>query len=246
MARAEAIGLRYNVADPDRRLQLLAGQGDLDRDLPLRGDGIDAGGSNVSGLAELRRALRGDAVGVADAIGALALAFAPRRGERGVPRATCCGSPPASALLIIALMYWLDAAEIRLDAAARHAEPVAAAHPHRFRQVGLCAVGAVCALLFARAGRLRRRKRGTARSLLLGLGTRLQFLFLAVLVPVLAGELLKWAVGRGRPFVGGEANAFHFSHFAGSEAYASFPSGHATTAFALAFAVSALWPQTRM
>jgi membrane-associated phospholipid phosphatase len=84
-----------------------------------------------------------------------------------------------------------------------------------------------------------------ARSLLLGLGTRLQFLFLAVLVPVLTGDLLKWIVGRGRPFVGGEANAFNFSHFAGGEAFASFPSGHANTAFALAFAVSALWPQTR-
>ena len=87
--------------------------------------------------------------------------------------------------------------------------------------------------------------RGTARAVLLGLGTRLQFLFLAVLTPVLIGEALKWMVGRGRPFVGGEANAFNFSHFAGSEAYASFPSGHANTAFALAFAVSALWPQTR-
>jgi len=74
--------------------------------------------------------------------------------------------------------------------------------------------------------------RGLQRSLLLGLGTRLQFLFFAVLFPVLISELMKYAVGRGRPFVGGHANAFNFSHFAGTEAYASFPSGHATTAFA--------------
>jgi membrane-associated phospholipid phosphatase len=87
--------------------------------------------------------------------------------------------------------------------------------------------------------------RGTARAVLLGLGTRLQFLFFAVLTPVLAGEVLKWAVGRGRPFVGGQANAFNFQHFNGGEAFASFPSGHANTAFALAFAVSALWPRTR-
>jgi undecaprenyl-diphosphatase len=87
--------------------------------------------------------------------------------------------------------------------------------------------------------------RGTARSLLLGLGTRVQFLFFAVLVPSMVGEFLKWVVGRGRPFVGGEPNAFNFRHFAGGEAFASFPSGHANTAFALAFAVSALWPQTR-
>jgi membrane-associated phospholipid phosphatase len=86
--------------------------------------------------------------------------------------------------------------------------------------------------------------RGTARALLLGLGTRMQFLFLAVLVPVMVTDLIKWAVGRGRPFVG--SDVFQFSHFAGTPAYASFPSGHATTAFALAFAVAALWPQTRV
>ncbi|MDO9298146.1 phosphatase PAP2 family protein [Bradyrhizobium sp.] len=85
--------------------------------------------------------------------------------------------------------------------------------------------------------------RGQARSLLLGLGTRLQFVFLAVWVPAMIGEVLKWVVGRGRPFVGD--NVFNFRHFGGSEAFASFPSGHANTAFALAFAVSALWPQAR-
>jgi len=87
--------------------------------------------------------------------------------------------------------------------------------------------------------------RGVRRALLLGLGTRLQFIFCAVAVPSLVTEVLKWSVGRGRPFVGGEANAFNFSHFAGNPAYYSFPSGHATTAFALAFAVSAVWPGTR-
>jgi membrane-associated phospholipid phosphatase len=90
------------------------------------------------------------------------------------------------------------------------------------------------------------RLRDNSRSLLLGVGTRLQFVFLAVLVPVLVGEGIKWMVGRGRPFVGGEANVFNFAHFAGTEAYASFPSGHAITASALAFAVAALWPQTRV
>jgi membrane-associated phospholipid phosphatase len=88
--------------------------------------------------------------------------------------------------------------------------------------------------------------RGIQRSLLLGLGTRLQFIFCAVAVPNLVTEVLKYSVGRGRPFVGGEANAFHFSHFAGNPAYYSFPSGHATTAFALAFAVSVVWPQARV
>jgi membrane-associated phospholipid phosphatase len=75
--------------------------------------------------------------------------------------------------------------------------------------------------------------------------TRVEYLFLAVLVPVLVAELIKWAVGRGRPFVGGSANAFNFAPFTGTEAYFSFPSAHAVTSFALAFAVGALWPRTR-
>jgi len=88
--------------------------------------------------------------------------------------------------------------------------------------------------------------RGMSRATMLGLGTRLQYLFLSVVLSVAAGELVKWIVGRGRPFVGGKANAFNFQHFAGSEAYASFPSGHSITAFALAFAVSAVWPRARI
>lgn len=87
---------------------------------------------------------------------------------------------------------------------------------------------------------------GTSRALLLGLGTRLQFLFLSVALSALVGEILKYLIGRGRPFVGGAANPFHFIPFEGTGAYASLPSGHAITAFALAFAVSALWPRLRV
>jgi membrane-associated phospholipid phosphatase len=88
--------------------------------------------------------------------------------------------------------------------------------------------------------------RGIRRSLLLGLGTRLQFIFCAVAFSNLITEILKYCIGRGRPFVGGDGNVFQFSHFAGNPAYSSFPSGHATTAFALALAVSAVWPKARI
>jgi undecaprenyl-diphosphatase len=87
---------------------------------------------------------------------------------------------------------------------------------------------------------------GTRRALLLGLGTRLQFLFLSVALSVFVGEILKYFIGRGRPFVGGKADPFNFIPFEGTGAYASLPSGHAITAFALAFAVSALWPRLRV
>jgi membrane-associated phospholipid phosphatase len=87
--------------------------------------------------------------------------------------------------------------------------------------------------------------RGLSQARLLSFGLRLQFVLFAVLVPLLGGEVLKWIAGRGRPFVGGQANPFNFIPFAGTEAHASFPSAHAITAFALAFAVSAVWPRAR-
>jgi undecaprenyl-diphosphatase len=144
---------------------------------------------------------------------------------------------------IIALMYALDATEIGW----MPARGTAWLWPVRIlTDFGKSAyvLGSLAAVLFAIAIAFPL-LRGTARSVAIGLGTRFLFIFFAVLLPVLAGEVIKDIVGRGRPFVGGQANAFNFSHFAGTEAYASFPSGHAVTAFALAFAVSAAWPRAR-
>jgi undecaprenyl-diphosphatase len=86
--------------------------------------------------------------------------------------------------------------------------------------------------------------REAMRARLLRLVWQLEYLLLAILVPIMAGELIKWIVGRGRPFVGPEP--FTFSHFSTASAYASFPSAHAITSVALAFAVSALWPRWRV
>ena len=81
---------------------------------------------------------------------------------------------------------------------------------------------------------------------LFALGTHVQYLFLAVLVPLACTQVLKWGIGRGRPFVGGKANPFNFQPFNGTEAYFSLPSSHAVTGFALAFAIAAVWPQTKV
>ena len=88
--------------------------------------------------------------------------------------------------------------------------------------------------------------RAGARQQLMRRGLDLQYLFLAVAVPVAVAQVIKWTVGRGRPFVGGKADAFNFAPFNGTEAYFSLPSAHAVTAFALAFAVAAIWPRTRV
>jgi membrane-associated phospholipid phosphatase len=85
----------------------------------------------------------------------------------------------------------------------------------------------------------------TARARMLRFGTQVQYLFFAVLVPVLFAEVVKWVAGRGRPFVGGKANPFNFAPFTGTEAYFSFPSAHAVTGFALAVAIGAVWPRAQ-
>jgi undecaprenyl-diphosphatase len=147
------------------------------------------------------------------------------------------------AVAIVALMVWFDAREIDLMPARGTANlwPVRIltdfgkdAYVLSVLAVMLLAVALVAAAL-----------QGPSQARLLSFGLRLQFLFFAVLGPSIAGDMIKWIVGRGRPFVGGQANPFNFVHFAGTEAYASLPSGHAVTAFALAFAVSAIWPRLR-
>ncbi len=148
-----------------------------------------------------------------------------------------------TAMVIIALMYALDAFEIGLMPARGTAWlwPMRILTDFGKSNYVLWTLFAILIVLALLAPRLR----GMSRSLLISFGTRMQYIFLAVMVSVLAGEIIKGIVGRGRPFVGGVANPFNFSHFAWSESYASFPSGHATTSFALAFAVSAVWPRVR-
>ncbi|CCE03912.1 phosphatase PAP2 family protein [Bradyrhizobium sp. STM 3809] len=84
------------------------------------------------------------------------------------------------------------------------------------------------------------------RSRLLNFATHMQYFFFAVVTSVLAAQVLKYIIGRGRPFVGGKANAFNFDPFNGTPAYFSMPSAHAVTAVALAFAVAAVWPRLRI
>lgn len=88
------------------------------------------------------------------------------------------------------------------------------------------------------------RLRPVSLLVLASVGTRVLYVFFAVLLPVTAGDLLKGLFGRGRPFVDGEG-VFNFVYFSWTEAYSSFPSGHSITAFALAYSVGAIWPRAR-
>ncbi len=63
------------------------------------------------------------------------------------------------------------------------------------------------------------------------------FIFVSVAVPGIIAAVLKVAIGRARPMLMDEVGIFNFTPFAGDWRYAGFPSGHATTAFALACAL---------
>ena len=88
--------------------------------------------------------------------------------------------------------------------------------------------------------------RPMSRLALAALAARLEFLFVAIALPGLFTTLTKRLIGRARPFVGGEADAYLYLPFNWQgAAYASMPSGHATTAFSVAIAFGALWPAAR-
>jgi membrane-associated phospholipid phosphatase len=69
------------------------------------------------------------------------------------------------------------------------------------------------------------------------------FIFLGVGIPGLIANLLKRLIGRGRPDEFAEVGAFFFRNFSNDWQFQSFPSGHSTTAIALAFVVGFLRPR---
>jgi len=146
-------------------------------------------------------------------------------------------------ICIVTLMVWVDAWEIALMPPRGTAAlwPVRILTDFGKDNYVLLLLGVVLFALVLVAPAAREPLLGR----LLELVVHLQFFFCAVAVPLAAGELLKWVVGRGRPFVGGKANPFNFAPFEATASHASFPSAHAITAFALAFAVAAAWPRAR-
>ena len=148
-----------------------------------------------------------------------------------------------AAMLIVTLMIWVDAWEI----AQMPPRVTAGLWPFRIltdfgKDTNVLLVIIVLLVAVALAAPV---ARGSLQRRLLSLGSRLQFVLFAISVPLVCGEILKWIVGRGRPFVSGRADPFNFVPFTGKEAYFSLPSAHAITAFALAFAVAAIWPRMR-
>jgi undecaprenyl-diphosphatase len=148
------------------------------------------------------------------------------------------------AVLVVALMFGFDATEISLmpprgDPSVWPARIVTDFGKDSYVIIALAAALVVMGLAFPL-------KHGASRARLLRFAGRIEYLLLAVALPVAFTEVIKYVVGRGRPFVGGKANPFNFEPFTGTEAYFSFPSAHSVTAFALAIAAAAIWPRWRI
>jgi membrane-associated phospholipid phosphatase len=81
-----------------------------------------------------------------------------------------------------------------------------------------------------------------SRALLAVVVVRLGYLFIAVGLPGLVSTVVKRWIGRVRP---SEAGPFAYEPFSWRPEYASFPSGHATTAFAALVAFGLVFPRIR-
>jgi undecaprenyl-diphosphatase len=84
-----------------------------------------------------------------------------------------------------------------------------------------------------------------ATGVVAAVAVRLTFVFAAVAIPGLFTAIVKRLIGRARPLIEGAADPYRYDPLVWKAAYASLPSGHATTAFAAAIAIGSLWPQTR-
>ena len=78
---------------------------------------------------------------------------------------------------------------------------------------------------------------------LTGLIVRLGYVFVAIALPGLLVAIVKRLIGRVRP---SELGPFAYVPWSWKPAFASMPSGHATTAAAAAIAIGALWPKARV
>jgi membrane-associated phospholipid phosphatase len=83
-----------------------------------------------------------------------------------------------------------------------------------------------------------------SRGILAAWAVRLGFVFTAIALPGLFVTIVKHFIGRARPFVAG-SDVWAYEPFSWPARYASFPSGHTTTAFAALVAIGAIFPQAR-
>ena len=78
---------------------------------------------------------------------------------------------------------------------------------------------------------------------LVSMAVRLGFLFAAISIPGIVASLVKNMIGRRRP---SDLGPWLYAPFTWKPAFSSMPSGHSTTAFAVAIAFGAVFPRARL
>jgi membrane-associated phospholipid phosphatase len=167
---------------------------------------------------------------------------APRRGTRApmLPAARLVFALLVSAALVVGAMLLLDAWALTQQ----KRTPIWVIN--LFNEITdygrsgwfLWPAGILIIALAVLAARMQRFGRLTIVALIV----RLEFIFVAIALPGLFVTIIKRLIGRVRPSVVGP---FAYVPFSWRPDYASMPSGHATTAFAVAVALGALWPRAR-
>ncbi len=149
----------------------------------------------------------------------------------------------AAVLIVAVVVMMLDARSV----AGARALPAALVWPFRYiTDLGLSGwfLFPTAFLLLAIAAANSSALPDFSRHVLAAISIRIGFIFMAIAVPGLFVAVIKRLVGRARPFVAGEA-PWTSQFLVWRPDYASFPSGHATTAFAAAIAIGALCPRLR-
>ena len=160
------------------------------------------------------------------------------------PRSLAIGAVAAMAVVVAAMLV-ADASAIGL--VKRLPEPLVAAFNRmtdfgksvRFLVPVVLLLAAIAVLASPTLTRM-------SRGVLAAIAVRLGFLFAAIALPGLVFTIVKRLIGRARPLVEGSADPFIYRPLGWSVEYASLPSGHATDSFAIAAAIGALWPRTRL
>jgi membrane-associated phospholipid phosphatase len=100
-------------------------------------------------------------------------------------------------------------------------------------------------LAIAAALQARRAAGRNAARLWRWLSSAAAYLFVAVAVPGILVNIVKFLVGRTRPKLFYGQDIYGLWPFSGGSDFHSFPSGHSQTAFCIAFALATLWPAAR-
>lgn len=206
-----------------------------------------------SAVAATGEALKAVATGLA---GSLAYVFRRRpRGRR--PRVRLAGALEAAALLAVcaaAVAFAVVALDPAIPSLRLYLPEWLVVISDRLTDLGysgllLWPAGIAIAYLLALMPQLAARGDAMGRRVAASVLARIGFVFLSVGVVGLAISIIKHAIGRARPltayFIDVPEPHLTFDVMVWKSGYASFPSGHTTTAFAAAVALGALFPRAR-